>query len=134
MTRSDGIGIGEDTLMPVCMGDSGLGLFEVLTIGSGSENLRAWVRSSGEAVLDRWVAGMKSCILVRELGRLGRRDSGLSEENLLEARETGFGLGTGGIIDDLGSREPLVFGGCLCPTALGSGNGNLAFASSWEGF
>jgi hypothetical protein len=59
--------------------------------------------------LGGWVADMKSWdrpksyILVRELGRLGRYDSigALPEESLLETRERGFGLGTGGIIDDL---------------------------------
>jgi len=45
----------------------------------------------------------KSYILVRELGRLGGCDpiEGLPEESLLETREKGFGLGAGGIIDDL---------------------------------
>lgn len=45
----------------------------------------------------------KSYILVRELGRLGRCGSieGLPEESLLETRETGLGLGAGGMIDDL---------------------------------
>lgn len=52
MTRSDGMGIGEDTLMPVCIGDRGLGLLEVLAIGAGSEDLRAWVCGSRKDVLD----------------------------------------------------------------------------------
>ncbi len=52
MTRSSGIGIGEVTLMPVCIGDSGLGLREVLAIRAGAENLRAWACGSGEGVLD----------------------------------------------------------------------------------
>lgn len=52
MTRSGGIGIGDDTLMPVCIGDSGLGLREALPIRTGSEDLRAWVCGSGEGVLD----------------------------------------------------------------------------------
>lgn len=52
VTRSDGMGIGEDTLMPVCIGDSCFGLLEVLAIGAGSEDLRAWVCGSRKAVLD----------------------------------------------------------------------------------
>lgn len=53
-----------------------------------------------------------SYIPVRELGRLQRCDSvdGIPEESLLEISERGFGLGAGGIIDDLESAEPLVLG------------------------
>jgi hypothetical protein len=40
VTRSAGIRIGEDTLMPVCIGDKGLGLVEVVIIGVVSEGLR----------------------------------------------------------------------------------------------
>ena len=53
VTRSDGIGIGEDTLMPVCIGDRALGLFEALTIRAGSGDLRAWVYGSREEALNR---------------------------------------------------------------------------------
>ena len=52
MTRSGGIGIGEVTLMPVCIGDSGLGLREVLAIRAEAEDLWAWACGSGEGVLD----------------------------------------------------------------------------------
>lgn len=46
------MGIGEDTLMPVCMGDRGFGLLEVLASGVGSEDLRACVCGSIKGVLD----------------------------------------------------------------------------------
>ena len=44
MTRSGGIGIGEEILMPVFIGDRGLGLREALITGIGSED---WVCGSG---------------------------------------------------------------------------------------
>ena len=104
--------------MPVCIGDSDLGLREALAISAGSEVLRAWACGSGEGVLDWEVAGVgswdrpKSYIPVRELDWLRKCDSieGVPEESLLERRERGFGLGAGGTIVDLESAEPPVLG------------------------
>jgi hypothetical protein len=63
----------------------------------------------------------KSYTLIRELGRLGRYDSTGAlpdEECLLETREKGFGLGTGGMIDGLELTDSPVLGWCFTNDSL----------------